>query len=61
MDLGTRVKLKPLFVFDEDKVQRYGHVVHITGSFLVVLVEGLPDHISPYCVKRPWDLEVIDK
>lgn len=59
MQAGTRVKLKPLFAFDNDKVNKVGTVVETTGSFVVVKVDVTDVHICPYTVKRESDLEII--
>lgn len=58
MKIGDTVKLKPLFAFDQDKVDKKGVVVDIDGTFIVVKVSVADEHINPYTVRRPWDCEI---
>lgn len=59
MKVGTKVRLRPLFAFYNDIPQKEGIVIDITGTHIVVKIDNLPEHISPYTIRRPWDIDEI--
>lgn len=58
MQIGTKVSIKP-FLEIYNTPMKIGEIVAIENDWIVIRVEVSGPHISPFTVKRPWEVIVV--
>jgi hypothetical protein len=59
MQIGTKIKIKP-FLDIYQTPMKIGEIVAIEDDWLVIKVEVSGPSVSPFTVKRPWEVLAIE-